>query len=169
MTYRNPNRRQADMTAHPSKYPQGKFKDKPCRQCSTVFSPMAPSHLTCSQKCADRLANTAYLKREYGITMDDYDRMHASQNGLCAICNGPGFTMGKRHKMLLVVDHCHATGHVRGLLCHNCNRALGLMHDSTSDLRAAIAYLEGATTIPQGSRAKQPEAHSPTSVGDDIV
>ncbi len=169
MTYLNLNRRQSEMTAHPSKYPQGRFKDKPCRQCSTVFSPMAPSHLTCSQECADKLANTAYLRREYGITIEDYHRMNAEQCGLCAICRSPGFKMGKHHKLLLVVDHCHTHGHVRGLLCHNCNRALGLMHDSVPSLTAAIAYLEGATTIPQGSRAKRPEAHSPTSVGDDIV
>ena len=62
--------------------------------------------------------------------------------------------MAEHHKMKLVVDHCHATGTVRGLLCHNCNRALGLLHDNTEVLLNAIKYLEGATTIPQGSTLK---------------
>jgi hypothetical protein len=46
-----------------------------------------------------------------------------------------------------VVDHCHATGKVRGLLCHNCNRALGLMQDNIENIKRAADYLEGATTI----------------------
>ena len=56
--------------------------------------------------------------------------------------------MAEHHKSKLVVDHCHATGKVRGLLCHNCNRALGLLKDKISVLKNAIQYLEGATTIP---------------------
>ena len=47
------NRQQVDQTATPSKYPQGWFKDKPCRRCGTMFKPKAPSHLYCSQDCSD--------------------------------------------------------------------------------------------------------------------
>lgn len=67
--------------------------------------------------------------------------MHFDQSGLCAICGGEGFTMKECHSLKLVVDHCHATGKVRGLLCHNCNRALGLLKDSSESLRCAINYL----------------------------
>jgi hypothetical protein len=56
--------------------------------------------------------------------------------------------MREDHTAKLMVDHCHATGKVRGLLCHNCNRALGLLKDDKSTIRRALEYLEGATTIP---------------------
>lgn len=60
----------------------------------------------------------------------------------------------------LNVDHDHKTRNVRGLLCHNCNRALGLLKDNINSLKSAISYLEGATTIPEGSTDKCLEAHN---------
>jgi hypothetical protein len=71
----------------------------------------------------------------------------------------------QRHSCKLVVDHCHTGGQVRGLLCHNCNRALGLLQDSVPALKAAVKYLQGATTIPSGSRLKRAEAPSPAKRG----
>lgn len=141
------NKPKTEQTGLPSKYPQGFFKDKGCRLCGTVFSPKAPSELYCSQHCVDVALDNRYLKRTYGITVDDYRKLLEQQDHRCAICGGIGFLMAKTHKALLLVDHDHKTGEVRGLLCHNCNRALGLLHDNTEHLRKAIAYLEGATTI----------------------
>lgn len=155
------NKPQTEMTANPSKYPQGYFKNKPCRECGAIFSPMAPSHLTCSQKCADRMIQTRYLMRNYGIKLSDYERMLESQKNLCAICGGTGFRMAEHHKLYLVVDHCHTTGKVRGLLCHNCNRALGLLKDSKETLGNAIQYLEGAETIRKEYTSSEVEAPSP--------
>jgi len=62
--------------------------------------------------------------------------------------------MKEVHTSKLVVDHDHKTGDIRGMLCHNCNRALGLFKDSVVNLKSAIEYLEGATTIPKGSTLK---------------
>lgn len=60
-----------------------------------------------------------HLKAKYGITVEQYERMLASQGGGCAICGRPpGQT---KH----AVDHCHASGRVRALLCAACNRSLG--------------------------------------------
>ncbi len=86
--------------------------------------------------------------RCYGITYETYMGMYEAQNALCKICNGVGFKMKPENSIMLVVDHCHTTGKVRGLLCHNCNRALGLLKDSAANLNSAINYLQGATTIP---------------------
>lgn len=77
----------------------------------------------------------AYLPKRYGITTEDVDRMLAEQGGACAICVRP-FDDTPR------IDHDHDTGAVRGLLCHNCNAALGLMRDEPDNLRRAAAYLE---------------------------
>jgi hypothetical protein len=61
----------------------------------------------------------AHYQARYGITLEDYDRMFSEQGGTCALCDKPCAT-GRR----LAVDHCHATGAVRGLLCVKCNSAL---------------------------------------------
>lgn len=75
-------------------------------------------------------------------------KMSEEQGGLCAICRTEGFVMSKSHEAKLMVDHCHRTGEVRGLLCHNCNRALGLLQESIDNTKRALEYLERATTIP---------------------
>ena len=82
------------------------------------------------------------LKFRYGITIEEYDRILELQNFCCAICNTHGDDLTKR----LVVDHCHETNNVRGLLCPSCNRGLGLLKDSEDILESAIKYLETTRT-----------------------
>lgn len=144
--YRTGNKPQSEMTASPDKYPQKKFKEKPCKCCGMLFQPQAPSHLYCSQDCADAGWSDNYLQNTYGITHVEYKRLEQAQNGVCAICGGEGFLMRETHWKKLVVDHDHNTHAVRGLLCHNCNRALGLFQDKADVLLSAVKYLEGATT-----------------------
>lgn len=83
------------------------------------------------------------MRRYHGIDQAEYDVMLAAQDGRCAIC---GATESKHPVPRLVIDHCHASMKIRGLLCSNCNRALGLLGDDVAVLRAAIAYLELATS-----------------------
>jgi hypothetical protein len=85
------------------------------------------------------------IKAAYGLTPERYDAILASQDGVCAVCRQPERTVDPRSKrpyVRLSVDHCHTTGRVRGLLCHRCNRAIGLLGDSVDLLRQAIDYLE---------------------------
>lgn len=140
--YVNTNTKQEDMTATASKYPQGFFKVKSCKECTANFQPNAPSHMYCSQGCQDKAFTRAYLKRTYKITLEEWYDMFDKQNSLCAICNQEGFKLDPASANLLVVDHCHTTGKVRGLLCHNCNRGLGLFKDDRERLLKALAYLE---------------------------
>lgn len=84
-----------------------------------------------------------HLKRRYGITEADADRMLAEQGGLCAIC---------RERPAVHVDHDHVTKRVRGLLCFNCNQALGNFSDRTDFMLAAIAYLQADGITPLNNR-----------------
>ena len=85
------------------------------------------------KRVADR---RSYLKRTYGITVEEYDAMLAAQGGGCAICGA-----APREDISLHVDHDHATGAPRGLLCFRCNNALGDFGDDRDRLIAAAAYL----------------------------
>jgi hypothetical protein len=81
-----------------------------------------------------------HLKHRYGIGSDEFDELVRQQGGVCAICGREN----PEH-----VDHDHATGDVRGILCFNCNGGLGQFHDSIEFLEAAAAYLDARdpTTI----------------------
>jgi hypothetical protein len=66
--------------------------------------------------------------------------MLQEQDYKCAICGNEDEVEGRR----LAIDHCHDTGHVRGLLCGKCNRGLGLFYDDEELLQNAIKYLKNA-------------------------
>lgn len=81
------------------------------------------------------MSNRKYqnLKTRYGLTPDQYDQMMKDNNGLCALCDCP---MERP-----VVDHDHATGQVRGVICHPCNIKLPAIEDM-GWVMLAWAYLE---------------------------
>lgn len=94
-----------------------------------------------------RKAREGQLKRKYGITLEQYNKMLEDQNGVCLICSGTG---GMSHMLTpLVVDHDHTCCEgqttcgkcVRGLLCSGCNTGIGLLKDDPNILLAAAAYL----------------------------
>jgi hypothetical protein len=74
------------------------------------------------------------LKNKYGIDAGTYDAMLAEQSGVCAVCK-------MESDKPLSVDHDHVTGKVRGLLCNNCNMAIGLLADDEQRLRSAADYV----------------------------
>lgn len=91
-------------------------------------------------KNKERLLEKGYfnrIKRKYGVTKEQYLKMMEDQKGVCAICKGLNLTTRKR----LVVDHCHKTGKVRGLLCDPCNKGIGLLRDSDGIAHQAQIYL----------------------------
>jgi hypothetical protein len=81
----------------------------------------------------------ASFKKNYGITIEEYEQMLESQKGGCAICGT--FKPGGPGRMM--VDHNHATKKVRGLLCCNCNFVIGHCLENKAILEKSIAYLEG--------------------------
>lgn len=83
-----------------------------------------------------------YLRRDFGIDLAEYQRMFVDQRGVCAICQQPETAMRGGKAKWMAVDHDHATGAIRSLLCSACNQALGHMKDDPVRLRAAADYLE---------------------------
>jgi hypothetical protein len=84
-------------------------------------------------------ARNSELKREYGITLNDYYSMLALQGGACRICKRKD--SGHITRKNLCVDHDHRTGRVRGLLCNRCNHAVGLFNDNPDICLSAAEYL----------------------------
>lgn len=109
-----------------------------CRECQATLRERQPMRVRASA-----------LMRAYGITVADYDRMWAEQQGLCAICQRPERLVRYGKPLELSVDHCHDTGKVRGLLCHDCNTAIGKLGDDPDRINAAAEYVRG------GGHAKQ--------------
>lgn len=110
------------------------------RHCLVCDKPIAPERsgkmVYCSRVCKSR----ARRHEAYGLTREEL-RLLLEQHDRCAICGTDGW--GKKGPQ---VDHCHATGRVRGILCLNCNNGLGRFGDDPARLRAAAAYLERAVT-----------------------
>jgi hypothetical protein len=81
------------------------------------------------------LARRRLLARKYNMSLEEYTERGDAQRWLCISCGG------KPNQLGLVVDHDHATGKVRGLLCSKCNSALGLLDDDLKKVRNLVSYL----------------------------
>lgn len=94
---------------------------------------------TC-RPCTEFRKYKAFMKKRYGITYEEYEKLLKEQNNKCAIC-GSEDAQSIRTSGKLFIDHCHTTNRVRGLLCSKCNYALGQFNDNVSLLQSAINYL----------------------------
>lgn len=112
-----------------------RYRHLDCPQCINTYRQNRRRELGLD-KC--RATHKWYvIKSRYGISMDEYNELLQSQEFKCAICSEDISEQKQAH-----LDHCHTSGAVRGFLCGQWNKALGLFKDSTDSLRKAIAYLE---------------------------
>jgi hypothetical protein len=86
------------------------------------------------------------FRTRYGIDLADYEAMLLRQGGVCGIC-GTAYPGGRRAVKMFMVDHCHRTGRVRGLLCNRCNRCLGWLGDDLETVMRFARYLAAAEGI----------------------
>lgn len=100
-----------------------------------------PSCKTCLKEYNQKrslLAKDILLKRKYGLGVEEYNQMFEAQKGCCGICG--------KHQIQeyysLAIDHSHSTGKVRGLLCSNCNTALGLLKEDPEIMKKAIEWVQ---------------------------
>lgn len=103
----------------------------PCKVCGANVKP--PRRTYCSDQCHAE----ARTPDKYGLTITEFKVLLDARGGSCGICGTSDWGIKGPQ-----IDHDHETGAVRGILCVNCNNALGRMHDDTARLRAAAAYLE---------------------------
>lgn len=114
-------------------------------------------------KACDKLQSIAYRKRhterdrinrrnqnrkiKYGLTEEDYNKIIKIQNNTCPIClRELTHDWGNQHEATkAVIDHCHTSSIVRGILCTQCNKGIGLLKDDVDYLKRAIDYLEQYT------------------------
>lgn len=132
-------------------YPQ-KQHTKKCGRCTRTLCLSAFAKNTakkdglqerCRECRADHYQTTGYvqtarkntLRNKYNLTPEMLGEMRKTQSNLCAICGIDGLAT------LLVVDHDHKTGEVRGLLCQPCNRGLGFFRDNEDALLTASDYV----------------------------
>lgn len=147
---KNPPKRQPRVAREP------RFRPICCVECGLDFQvQVKPGGLpkSCDQCKHDRRlrlarevvrppeVRLAQRLRRYGLTPAEWQEMVAQQNGCCAICDRPPAGTEGRSAML-EIDHCHATGEVRALLCQSCNNSLGKFQDSPELLRRAADYIE---------------------------
>ncbi len=114
-----------------SKYHQGTCKVCTVKKQSATY---------CPEKGRDK-----NLRYNYGITIDDYNKILKEQGGVCKICqtdDPKGRKTGRGGSIdVFYVDHNHKTGKVRGLLCNTCNRAIGYIGENVNTLEQMIKYL----------------------------
>lgn len=124
-------------------YLNGKNAQYQCRHCKK------DSRIKFKEKNPNRDTNILkkYLyvgKGKLKVLKEDYEKLFYLQNGVCAICFEPQTMKQANGKGIkrLVLDHCHNTNKIRGLLCHHCNVSLGSFQDSIEILQSAIKYLK---------------------------
>ena len=139
-----------------------------CKKCDiekhlSDFYPTATGHRHVCKACCTA-ASVQYqkknpegqrwkqLKHKYGLTKEQWCSMLNAQDSKCACCDVKLHTEAikrgsKRPSNQAVVDHCHETGAIRGILCHSCNVALGHVKDDITILHKAIKYLENSKCV----------------------
>jgi len=97
-----------------------------CKDCTASLSASADGV---------RSRKAAFVKLRYGISLEEYESHLLAVEGTCPCC-------GKSGRKKMVMDHCHVTGEIRGVICSACNSGIGLLGDDIEGLRKAVAYLE---------------------------
>lgn len=119
--------------------------EKKCSRCQLV-RPIGDFHKSAARTdghtnnckfCMVEIGAEGYARRgdryrRHGITEEEYDAMVEAQGESCALC---------QDRPIEVIDHCHATGRVRGLLCRPCNTGLGNLGDTPEAVARALTYI----------------------------
>jgi hypothetical protein len=132
----------------PHDHPANKYKV--CTDCGVEYPPdKFPVHkhpqgykgfisLPRCVGCHKTWKNKAHLARKYGLSIDNYEKLLEEQSYKCAIC---GSTGSGQDSDRFVVDHCHNSGRVRGLLCWPCNIGIGMFKERPDLIERVVRYM----------------------------
>jgi hypothetical protein len=123
-------------------YPHKTNKDRLFNRCKTCERQISIDQNKRYRKANPERYKEYDLQKNFGISLTEYNTLLAKQNGVCAICKRSEFRFRNGKRESLGVDHSHITGRNRGLLCHTCNSAIGLLKDSPELLITAAQYLQ---------------------------
>jgi len=107
-----------------------------CKEC---HKKMIIENQKANPKKTKEINRRSRIKTKYGIDEEAYNDLLLKQNNACALCGSTD--VRRKGNSRLIIDHNHATGEVRGLLCHPCNRILGMIKDSKEWALNAVEYL----------------------------
>ncbi len=110
-----------------------------CKECNSKKSKEWYSK---NKEVKKRSALKHHFKKRYGITFEERETMLQNQGGKCIICSQQILLTSENRNKRAVIDHCHSSNKIRGMLCHLCNTGLGAFKDNISILSNAIKYLE---------------------------
>lgn len=123
-----------------------KHSSKNCKFCGDLFVPMGSTQIYCKTCVPNRKAGQRAAI--FGISQVEYDRLLETQNRTCAVCQYPLNLLTSRQ---VVIDHCHVTDVVRGVVCIRCNILLGAI-DEAGWIERAKAYVGGPGLMPLWKR-----------------
>lgn len=119
---------------------------KDCGSTTRALKAPGPRCATCLRilkKAQKRAAHGRWILKTYGLTLEQYEALYEAQGGVCYICRR---ATGRTRR--LAVDHDHATGYVRGLLCKPCNSMLAHLRDDYEAAARAADYLKNRGLAP---------------------
>jgi hypothetical protein len=120
-------------------YYSGKYINHHCKECNNKKS-KEWYEKNKEEKLKSGLKH--HYKKKYGLSLEQRKELFDSQNGLCLVCCCEMNLEGGLKANQAVIDHCHSSGKIRGMLCNLCNQGLGHFKDNVSFLEKAIKYLE---------------------------
>lgn len=126
------------------------YEGQPCKKCEHTTRQVHDNRCVFCLKQRQLIYNDKLKERNFmqkhGCSFTQRDKMYVEQNGKCLICKEKGhidiLSKGAPTTGRLVVDHCHKTGKIRGLICNACNIGLGVFKDDIQLLLNACEYLE---------------------------